>query len=95
MSELPSAYPRPASQPERVALRGCFNCLYRAQDATGEQFCARSCPSQHVPSVGWCGAWVASWNPRINWNTAFAGIELINAGLKPDDRLDKPESIPF
>lgn len=69
----PDAYPRPAPLAERIKRRGCRNCLFYSNDA-GE--CRHHPPFSRVPPTAFCGEWRWSTNPRVGWESAFAGLEL-------------------
>lgn len=73
MDDPPTAYPRPASLELRVQRRGCRNCIYFDND---REQCRQKSPFPFVRPTDWCGEWKAAWNPRIGWESAFAGCEL-------------------
>lgn len=74
------AYPRPAPLAERIKLRGCRNCLFFAND---QAECRHHQPFARVQPTAWCGEWRATFNPRIGWESAFAGCELKGAPSEP------------
>lgn len=65
------AYQRPGTMEMRVRLRGCRTCIFF--DSPTSQ-CRRD--NVAVSAGHWCGAWQFHLNPRVNWTSAFAGIEL-------------------
>lgn len=66
------AYPRPAPLEERLKIRGCRNCI--SFDNQGR--CRASPQPVNVDPSDWCGHWQWAVNPRVGWNSAFAGREL-------------------
>lgn len=75
------AFPRPASVDERIARRGCRNCL-----AYDSGRCRAQPGGLVVGPTDWCLNWRWSTNPRVGWESAFAGLELdenLNPAVAP------------
>ena len=67
------AYPRPAPINERIAVRGCRNCVYFDPDALK---CRLRPPFHSVARSDFCGEWRWIVNTRVAWESAFAPAEL-------------------
>lgn len=70
------ALPRPAPLEERIRVRGCRNCV--AYDSASNRCRAHPQPVSMDPS-DWCAAWKWVINPRVVWQSAFAGREMTDA----------------
>lgn len=70
----------PASLEERIAYRGCRNCI---------GFCSASgmCRKDNtaVLNTHWCLSWAWRVEPRVTWMSNFAGKELHQEPIWPED----------